>query len=160
MASHSVRFCSLTPAAGLVLPAGWWLAGSGFCRFAGSEKRATLMAARAVTDSTAKVAQCFAAKNGARQRGRAPGAEKKQAAESGAALHGFIYALHNPPLSLSLLYSYPQAPPDSPLKVALLCLPCLLLSSSPFPCKRTNNKKSLAFKSARSFSLHFSYSRS
>jgi hypothetical protein len=32
-----VRFCSLTPAAGLVLPVGWWLAGFGFWRFAGSE---------------------------------------------------------------------------------------------------------------------------
>jgi hypothetical protein len=32
--------------------------------------------------------------------GRTPGAEQKQkqAVESGAALHGFIYALHHPPL--------------------------------------------------------------
>jgi hypothetical protein len=38
--------------------------------------------------------------------GRAPaGAEQKQAAESSAALHGFIYALHHPPLSFSLLCS-------------------------------------------------------
>jgi hypothetical protein len=99
----------------------------------------------------------------ARARGRAPGTEQKQVAESGAALHEFIYALqHHPPLSFSLLCSYPAPPPptDSPLNVALRCLPCLLLSSSRFPCKRTNNKKSTAFKSARSFSLHCPYSRS
>ena len=93
---------------------------------------------------------------------RAPSKKQKQVAESGAALHEFIYALHHPPLSFSLLYSYPAPPPppDSPLNVALRCLPCLLLSSSRFPCKRTNNKKSSAFKSARSFLLHCSYSRS
>ena len=96
----------------------------------------------------------------ARTRGRAPGAEQKQVAESGAALHEFIYALHHPPLSLLCSYPAPPPPPDSPLNVALRCLPCLLLSSSRFPCKRTNNKKSSAFKSARSFLLHCSYSRS
>ena len=99
----------------------------------------------------------------ARARGRAPGAEQKQVAESGAALHEFIYALHHHPLSRSLSFvatQPPPPPPDSPLNVALRCLPCLLLSSSRFPCKRTNNKKSSAFKSARSFSLHCSYSRS
>ena len=96
----------------------------------------------------------------ARARGRAPGAEQKQVAESGAALHEFIYALHHPPLSLLCSYPAPPPPPDSPLNVALRCLPCLLLSSSRFPCKRTNNKKSSAFKSARSFLLHCSYSRS
>jgi hypothetical protein len=91
---------------------------------------------------------------------RAPGAEQKQVAESGTALHGFIYALRHSPLSFSLLCSYPapQPPPDSPLNVALLCLACLLLSSSRFPCKRSNNKKSSAFKSASSFPLHCSYS--
>ena len=96
----------------------------------------------------------------ARARGRAPGAEQKQVAESGAALHEFIYALHHPPLSLLCSYPAPPPPPDSPLNVALRCLPCLLLSSSRFPCKRTNNKKSSAFKSARSFLLHCSYSQS
>ena len=111
------------------------------------------------TATTAKAAQCFAAKNGARQR-PTPGAEQKQVAESGAALHEFIYALHHPPLSLLCSYPAPPPPADSPLNVALRCLPCLLLSSSRFPCKRTNNKKSSAFKSARSFLLHCSYSQS
>jgi hypothetical protein len=94
-----------------------------------------------------------------------PGSEQKQkqAAESGAALHAFIYELHRALISRSLSFvacSYPatQPPPDSPLNVALICLPCLFLSSSRFPCKRTNKKKSSAFKSARSFSLPCSYS--
>jgi hypothetical protein len=34
-------FCSLTPGAGLVLPAGWWLAGFGFLAVGISEKLAT-----------------------------------------------------------------------------------------------------------------------
>jgi hypothetical protein len=43
LAKHStekigVRFCSLTPAAGLVLPAGWWLAGFGFLAVGSLEK--------------------------------------------------------------------------------------------------------------------------
>jgi hypothetical protein len=38
----------------------------------------------------------------ARARGRAPGAEQKQVAESGAALHGFIYIRTPPPSSLVL----------------------------------------------------------
>jgi hypothetical protein len=67
--------------------------------------------------------------------GQAPGAEQKQAAaESGAALHGFIYAYTNSTNLLSRSPSScscpPPPPPDSPLNVALLCLPCLLLSSS------------------------------
>ena len=74
-------------------------------------------------------------------RGRAPGAEQKQVAESGAALHEFIYALHHPPLSLLCSYPAPPPPPDSPLNVALRCLPCLLLSSSRFPCKQTNKQQ-------------------
>jgi hypothetical protein len=36
-----VRFCSLTPAAGLGLPVRWWLAGFGFLAVAVSEKLAT-----------------------------------------------------------------------------------------------------------------------
>jgi hypothetical protein len=79
------------------------------------------------TATTAKAAQCFAAKNGAR--GLAPGAEQKQVAESGAALHEFIYALHHPPLSFSLLCSYtsPPAPSRFPSKSGA-ALPSLLAS--------------------------------
>ena len=137
------------------------LSAQGHGRHTGTESHSRQHA----TSTTAKAAQCFVAKNGARQRPSSPGAEQKakastRVAESGAALHEFIYALHHSPLSFSLLCSYspPQPPPDSPLNVALLCLPCLLLSSSRFPCKQTNNKKSPAFKSARSFSLYCSYS--
>ena len=113
------------------------------------------------TAITAKAAQCFAAK-AVRARGRTPGAEQKQVAERCGFAWIYIRTPPSPPLSFSLLCSYPAPPPppDSPLNVALRCLPCLLLSSSRFPCKRTNNKKSSAFKSARSFLLHCSYSQS
>ena len=52
----------------------------------------------------------------ARARGRAPRApskKQKQVAESGAALHEFIYALHHPSLLFSLLCSYPAPPAPS-----------------------------------------------
>jgi hypothetical protein len=126
---------------------------------------------------------------------RAPEAEpwapsQKQVVESGAALHGFIYALHHSPLSFFLLCSYsapqPPAPSQFPSKRGA-ALPCLLACSflrvasleneqttrrvqplkapAPFrcvlirpPCKRTNNKQSSAFQSARFFPLPCSYS--
>jgi hypothetical protein len=104
------------------------------------------------TATAVKAAQCFAAENGARQR-PSPGCRAK--ASSGERL-GFAWTnIRTPPppsslvtsLSFSLLCSYPspQPPPDSPLNVELCCLPCLLLSSSRFPCKRTSNNKSSAF---------------
>jgi hypothetical protein len=44
----------------------------------------------------------------------------------------------------------PPPPPNFPLNAVMRCLPCLLLSSSRlFPCKRTINKESSAFKSGR-----------
>ena len=58
-------------------------------------------------------------------RGRAPGAEQKQVAESGAALHEFIYALHHPPLSLLCSYPAPPAPSRFPSKRGA-ALPSLL----------------------------------
>jgi hypothetical protein len=89
--------------------------GQGHGRHADTEAYAR-QCVRAVT--AAKAAQYFAAENGARQRPSPGRREQKQAAESGAALHGFIHALHHSALSFSLLCSYPapQPPPDSPLK--------------------------------------------
>jgi hypothetical protein len=107
---------------------------------------------RVRSQTAAKAAQCFAAKkNGARQK-PSPGRQAKAKASSGER-RGFarIYMRSSPltPLSFGLLCSYlppAAAPPDSP--------PCLLLPSSHLPCKRTNSKKSSAFKSARrSFSF-------
>jgi hypothetical protein len=93
---------------------------------------------------------------------RAPSKRKqRRAARLCMDLHTHSTTLLSRSLSFVATPPPPQPPPDSPLNVALLCLPCLLLSSSCFPyCKRTNNKKSSAFKSARSFLLHCSYSRS
>jgi hypothetical protein len=125
--------------------------------------RASLMAARAAT--AAKAVQCFAAKNGARQRpspGRRARASSKQRTSARLCMDLYTHSATLLTRSLSFVANHPpppQPPPDSPLNVALLCLPCLLLSSSRFPCKQTNNKKSSAFKSALTFSLHCSYSR-
>jgi hypothetical protein len=112
--------------------------------------------ARTVT--SAKAAQCFATKNGARQCTSSPsptGTEQKQVAESG----GFAWSIHTPPLSSLVLSPLYPAPSRVPSKRGA-ALPSLLLSPSRFPCKRTNNKQSLAFQSAHSFLLPCSCSRS
>jgi hypothetical protein len=84
--------------------------------------RAALMAARAATAAKAAVLR-YEKWRAPEAEPRAPSKSKQRTADSGAALQGFIYALHHPPLSFSRSLSFVATPPPHP-------------SPSRFPSKR------------------------
>jgi hypothetical protein len=113
--------------------------------------RAALMATCAVT--AAKAAQCFAAKNGARPmeaKPRAPSKSKQQRRAARLCMDLYMH-IRTPPICSLVL------PPRGAALPSLLA-PFFESLCSRLPCKRTNNKKRSAFKSARSFPLPCSYS--